>query len=122
MFVYKFNQFSNKFYKYDTDYVDIFSPMFDEDLHQNDLTPCNFHRTICQYCNTDFESRNKLFYHLKFMNIDTEKKYIVYNNDEVLISYKKSKFLNLKINKKIEKKKYNINRINNLINLFNKIL
>lgn len=121
MFVYKYNNFEKKYYKYDTDNIDIFSPMFDEELHQNELTPYNLHRTICQYCNTEFSSRNKLFYHLKFMNIDTVKKYIPSDN-EIIEYYKKNKFRNIKINKKIEKKKYNIDRVNKLINLFNKVL
>ena len=32
MFLYKFNWFTNKYYKYDTDDIDLFSPMFDDKL------------------------------------------------------------------------------------------
>lgn len=70
MFIYKFNQHTKKYYKYDTDDVDIFTPMFDEGLHDNSIDPTAFHRHVCVYCNTAFSSRNKLFHHLGYMNID----------------------------------------------------
>ena len=71
MFLYKFNWFTNKYYKYDTDDVDLFSPMFDDKLHDNNVTHLNLSKRICMYCNTCFTSRNKLFHHLSFMNINT---------------------------------------------------
>ena len=71
MFLYKFNWFTKKYYKYDTDEIDIFSPMFDEQIHNNDATPIRLDRKVCMYCNTCFVSRNKLFHHLSYMNINT---------------------------------------------------
>jgi hypothetical protein len=70
MFVYKYNDFTKKYYKYDSDDVDLFEPMFDEELHDNDMTPLVKHPTTCMYCNTKFSSRNQLFHHLGYMNID----------------------------------------------------
>jgi hypothetical protein len=70
MFIYKFNQHTKKYYKYDTDDVDIFTPMFDESLHDNSITPVPLPHHACVYCNTMFPSRNKLFHHLGYMNID----------------------------------------------------
>lgn len=70
MYLIKYNPFSKKYYKYDTDEYDIFSPMFDAALHNNEMTPMCLSKTTCMYCNTEFASRNKLFYHLGFMGID----------------------------------------------------
>jgi hypothetical protein len=70
MFVYKYNEYTKKYYKYDSDLVDLFDPMFDDDLHDNNLTPMTLLTKKCMYCNTEFSSRNQLFHHLGFMNID----------------------------------------------------
>ena len=135
MYIYKYNIYEKKYYRYDTDYIDSFSPMFDETIHQNELTPYNLHSTICQYCNTEFESRTKLFYHLKYMNIDTvNKNGRNYDSEkdeykselgeigiEIKNSKKNSKFFRkyriwvrkLRFKKKIEK-----NNIDKLIKLF----
>jgi len=72
MFLYKFNWHNKKYYKYDTDDVDLFSPMFDDNLHDNNVTHLNLSKRVCMYCNTCFPSRNKLFYHLSYMNINTK--------------------------------------------------
>lgn len=71
MFVYRYNEYTKKYYKYDSDDVDLFDPMFDEDLHDNNLT--SKHNTKCLYCNTEFHSRNQLYHHLGYMNIDIRK-------------------------------------------------
>ena len=70
MFVYRYNEYTKKYYKYDSDNVDLFDPMFDENLHDNELTLSPQHKTMCMYCNTKFSSRNQLFHHLGYMNID----------------------------------------------------
>jgi hypothetical protein len=78
MFIYKYNSYTKKYYKYDTDDVDLFSPMFDESIHDNDIVVTNIHpENVCVYCNTGFTSRNKLFHHLAYMNINTK------NNDDM---------------------------------------
>ncbi len=76
MFIYRFNQYTGKYYTYDTDEYDIFSPMFDETIHpSNDefgVNPLNDEslRNKCAFCNTSFETRNQLFKHLGYMGID----------------------------------------------------
>ena len=70
MHVFKYNEYTKKYYKYDADEVDLCDPMFDHDLHNNRLTPMTMHPKICMYCNKVFSSRNQLFYHLGYMNID----------------------------------------------------
>jgi hypothetical protein len=51
---------------------DLFTPMFDENIHNNDIE-INFYKRskVCSYCGTIFPSRNKMFYHLGFHNINT---------------------------------------------------
>lgn len=73
MYVYKFNIYTKKYYKYDIDEVDLLSSMFDDNLHNNELYPVPLERNVCKYCNSMFLTRNKLFYHLGFMNIDIRK-------------------------------------------------
>ena len=75
MYFYKFNQYTGKYYTYDSDYFDIFNQMFDEELHKE--PSCNmenmYDKLVCTYCGTRFESRNKLFYHLGYNGIDIRK-------------------------------------------------
>ena len=75
MYIYKFNQFTGKHYKYDMDEYDIFSPMFDEGLHANQEVVAGAVRDsmTCLYCHTEFPSRNQLFYHLGYHNVDIRK-------------------------------------------------
>ena len=83
MIVYKKNSFTNKYYKYDLDDYDYFGPMFDESLHNNNITPkYDKYDTTCAYCGTSFCSRNQLFYHLGFMNIDIKKRNMVYDKGD----------------------------------------
>ena len=78
MFLYKFNPFTKKYYKYDTDEVDMFAPMFEETLHspgkvedmEQETSMFERRGSVCLLCNTDFESRNALFKHLGYMGID----------------------------------------------------
>ena len=76
MFLYKYNEYTKKYYKYDMDLYDIMSPMFDETIHvpndQGMMWGSN-NRNICHFCGTVFDSRNQLFYHLGYMNIDIRK-------------------------------------------------
>lgn len=73
MFLFKFNPFTQQYYKYDTDDVDIMNAMFDEQLHDNNITPVMYKKNICAYCHTCFSSRNSLFKHLGYMGIDIRK-------------------------------------------------
>jgi hypothetical protein len=68
------NPFTKKHYRYDTDDVNIFTDMFDDELHNSMSTPePEIDRYTCGYCQTMFESRNQLFYHLGYMGIDIRK-------------------------------------------------
>lgn len=49
---------------------------FDESVHTHDIHfehLLDENKTTCCYCNVTFPSRNKLFYHLGYMNIDIRK-------------------------------------------------
>ena len=86
MLIYRFNQYTNKYYSYDMSCHDVNDPMFDETLHNIDVTPIidDEKPSICAYCGTDFKKRNKLFYHLGFMNINVngqQKPSFNYDND-----------------------------------------
>lgn len=71
MFIYKYNNFTKKYYKYKINKnININDPMFDNNLHNNNINPIIYHKTTCAYCNTCFASRNKLYYHLAFMDIN----------------------------------------------------
>lgn len=71
----RYNSYNGKNYVYNIENQDIlFSPQFDVELHNNDLTPLFLDRTKCMYCHTIFSSRRALFHHLGFMNIDIRKK------------------------------------------------
>ena len=71
MFLIKYNNFTGKYYKYDTDDHDIFAPMFDEGLHKNDIIAhCEPGTKVCAYCHTEFSSRNQLFKHLGYHGLD----------------------------------------------------
>ena len=72
MILSNYNTFTKKYYEYDTDEVDESSLMFNKDLHNNDIViQWNYpHKNKCAYCNTTFQSRNKLFNHLGYMGID----------------------------------------------------
>lgn len=73
MYVFRKNPFIQKHFRYDTDDVDIFTPMFDESLHDNETLPDQSCKYTCGYCQTLFQSRNQLFHHLGFMGIDIRK-------------------------------------------------
>jgi hypothetical protein len=74
MIVYKRNTYNGRYYKYDLDEYDYFDKMFDETLHDNNVIP-QYDRfdTVCGYCGTEFTSRNRLFHHLGFMDINIRK-------------------------------------------------
>jgi hypothetical protein len=73
MSIMKQNRYDGKDYYCDIDNqsIDVFSThIFDTELHNNDITPMLQGRYSCGYCNFNFPSRNKLFQHLGFMDID----------------------------------------------------
>lgn len=72
MMAYKYNEFTGKYYHYDMDDYDFFSPMFDETLHCNEWdVPTEYKKSkTCWYCNTTFKTRNQLFYHLGYHGIN----------------------------------------------------
>lgn len=74
--IYKFNKYTGKYYKYSISEYNMYSDMFNEFLHNNDVDPDIVDHHTCGYCKTSFNSRNQLFYHLGFMNIDIGKKRI----------------------------------------------
>lgn len=77
MYLYRYNDYTKKYYKYDMDFYDIMSPMFDETIHNETelgiIWESN-NRNMCRFCGTVFNSRNQLFHHLGYMNIDIRKK------------------------------------------------
>lgn len=73
MILYKFNQFLNRYYWYDMNEGDLNNPMYNETIHSNTMTPMLKERNVCGYCNARFGSRNQLFYHLNYHNIDTSR-------------------------------------------------
>lgn len=71
MYLIKTNPWNHKDYIYDIHLEKINSDMFNQNLHDNNALPQVIDPYVCGYCNTRFCSRNKLFYHLAFMGIDT---------------------------------------------------
>lgn len=71
MYLIKTNPWNHKDYIYDINQDNINSDMFNQNLHDNNALPQVIDPYVCGYCNTRFCSRNKLFYHLAFMGIDT---------------------------------------------------
>lgn len=63
-----YNHYTGKFYEYNTPDEDV-----DFDVHNNDITPMNLPKNTCAYCLLYFESRNALFQHLGYYNIDIRK-------------------------------------------------
>jgi len=73
MLVIRTNPWNHKTYEANTDSSD----QYNQRLHNNDQLPQVVDPYVCGYCQTRFCSRNKLFYHLNFMNINT----LDYNKD-----------------------------------------
>lgn len=73
MYLIRKNPFTGKHYRYDTDDHDIFTEMFNDDMHDNREIPDMSSRYTCGYCQVMFESRNQLFHHLGYMGIDIRK-------------------------------------------------
>lgn len=71
MYLIKTNPWNHKDYIYDITQENINSDMFNANLHDNNAFPQVVDPYVCGYCNTRFCSRNRLFYHLAFMGIDT---------------------------------------------------
>lgn len=81
MIVYNFNSFNGRYYCYDADKYDVGCEMFDWNLHDNAKTPQIENQLLCGYCGVQFVSRNRLFYHLGFMNINTNKKNLTHSTE-----------------------------------------
>lgn len=73
MYMFRKNPFTQKHYRYDTDDFDIFTEMFNDEIHDNTEVPVMSCRYTCGYCDVLFESRNQLFHHLGYMGIDIRK-------------------------------------------------
>jgi hypothetical protein len=71
MIIKNINPWNNKLYEYDSDDYDLSSPMFNREVHNNNIIPQIINPHICGYCFVSFDSRNKLFYHLGYNNINT---------------------------------------------------
>lgn len=67
MLVTRTNPWNHKTYEADVDSSD----QYNQRLHNNDQLPQVVDPYVCGYCQTRFCSRNQLFYHLNFMNINT---------------------------------------------------
>lgn len=60
-----------KYYTYDLDNHDYFAPMFEDAFHDcKDVLWCNCETTICKFCNTDFDTFERLLHHLAYHNYD----------------------------------------------------
>lgn len=62
-----------RFYTQSVNDFDPHVSTYNKEIHNNDLTPCTMNPYTCGYCLTTFPSRNRLFYHLEVMNINTKK-------------------------------------------------
>jgi hypothetical protein len=71
MFISNYNHWTQKNYEYHIDSRHLSTDTFNQNLHNNDQIPQVVDPYVCGYCNTRFSTRNNLFYHLGFMNIDT---------------------------------------------------
>jgi hypothetical protein len=69
------------------------TPMFDESLHKNEHNALIVDPYVCSYCQTSFDSRNKLFYHLGFMGIDVRHSHMGEDGD---IDYELKEYLHKK--------------------------
>lgn len=67
------NTWNNRTYICDDE--DDGSAQFSRLLHNAERDPMHTLRKVCGYCNTLFKSRNALFNHLGFMNIDVRSEY-----------------------------------------------
>ena len=63
-----YNHYTGKCYEYNTPDEDI-----DFGVHNNDITPMHLPKHACAYCLLYFETRNSLFQHLGYYNIDIRK-------------------------------------------------
>jgi len=98
MLVIRTNPWNHKTYEANTDSSD----QFNQRLHNNDQLPQVIDPYVCGYCQTRFSSRNKLFYHLNFMNINT----IDYNHDMIDVTAAATKNIATIIKKKRKFKKW----------------
>ena len=111
-FITKRNDYDNKIYKIMLLNYDTSRSEFDSKLHNNDITPMinDCQPTTCMYCMTTFDSRNKLFNHLGFMNIDTRNENRTDSTDlftkKKRHKYRYKKHRTRGIRKQIQTKKY----------------
>jgi hypothetical protein len=90
MIVSRYNKHTGKYYHYDLDDYDYFTPMFDNELHDDSFDmEAMLHADIigssktCLYCNTEFSSRNKLFKHLGYQGIDIRREQVEWEYDNM---------------------------------------
>ncbi len=72
-YVYSVNDHDLKIYKVPLSDFDSNHSEYDSvlhSIHQEWIAPA---RNICMYCEAEFESRNKLFQHLGFMNVNIQR-------------------------------------------------
>lgn len=118
MHILKYNKYTHRYYSYNTEDIDLSAPMFDEKLHNNDIDfERPFHRNMCQYCGTKFNSRNELFYHLGFMNINIGRRkrnrFFKYKGKNEVVLIKRSRY---DFTSKSNKKRSEIDVLENMMN------
>ena len=89
------NPHNGKYYRVNTESIKHFNEYtFNKTVHNNDSYPMIVDPYVCGYCDTCFQSRNKLFYHLGFMgiNIETDTKYQGESRvkRKIILKYKKT--------------------------------
>lgn len=95
MYLIKKNPWNFKEYIYDINLEDIQFDRFNQNLHDNNTLPQVIDPYVCGYCNTRFCSRNRLFYHLAFMGIDTRDSNIIEEKKEIkdrVVKKRRNKF------------------------------
>ena len=80
MYFHRKNSHSGKHYRVNVDSVkNINEYTFNTKIHNNDCYPMIINPFVCGYCDTCFESRNKLFHHLGYMGIDIQSENKIYS-------------------------------------------
>jgi hypothetical protein len=88
-YIYGKNDHDYKIYKIPLTEFESDHSQYDAVLHSIKHDWISFERYRCMYCDASFESRNKLFQHLGFMNVNISKnlkkrKYDVYSLEDQL--------------------------------------
>ena len=67
----RYNKYLGRFFSCKRDLKNENNPVWSASIHDNSRTPDIYEKNTCGYCNWRFRSREELFHHLAFMNIDT---------------------------------------------------